>query len=89
MGGVAMSIPAADRKWMAESDANTLAEAEAIKVDKVRLGRAKTAAVRLAKQKQAEAAGMKKVAKKAVGKKDPAKRTSATRADPKKNAFGL
>jgi len=57
-------IPREDQAWMAESDAHTLAEAESIKMDKSRLGRAQRAAGKLAKQAEQRAKAIKKVSKK-------------------------
>ena len=57
---------AEDLKWKSERDANTLAEAEAIKMDKPRCARAVTAAKRLADDKHREAAGMEKVSQSKV-----------------------
>jgi len=56
------SMTAEDKKWQAECDARTLAEAEAIKDDKDRLSAAQEAAKAMVDEKQAEAAGMAKVA---------------------------
>jgi hypothetical protein len=53
---------AQDKKWEAESDAHTLAEAETIKSDKGRTSRAKNAAGRMAKEQQVRANAMTKVA---------------------------
>jgi len=56
--------PTVDQRWMAESDAHTLAEAESIKMDKGRLGRAKKAAGKLAKEAEKRTKAMKKIIKK-------------------------
>ena len=50
------------RKWKSESDARTLAEAEAIKVDEERLKAATEVAKKMAPMIQAEAHGMATVA---------------------------
>lgn len=55
-------MTAEDKKWQAEYDARTLAEAEAIKQDETRLNAAKEAAKTMVDEKQAEAEGMAKVA---------------------------
>lgn len=60
MGEVTMSEE--DKKWQAENDAHTLAEAEVIKGDENRLKAAQEAAVRLSNEKEAEAKGMKAIA---------------------------
>ena len=57
------SVPESDKKWEAESDARTLADAEAIKMDKARFKRARDAAKRLSTEKNREAMGMERVAK--------------------------
>ena len=57
-------VPKQEQQWMAESDAYTLAEAEAIKMDKGRLSRAQRAAGKLAKQAEQKAKAIKKVTKK-------------------------
>lgn len=54
---------AADKKWEAEMDANTLADAEAIHKTPVRLNRAKIAARRLATEQQKKATAMTKIAR--------------------------
>lgn len=50
-----------EQDWEAECDARTLADAETIKADKVRLGKAKSAAERLAKEAQEKAEALKKI----------------------------
>ena len=54
---------AEEKKWRAESDARTLAEAEVIKGDEDRLKAASEAAEDMAKQAQEEAHGLATVAK--------------------------
>lgn len=49
-------------KWERENDARTMAEAEAIKMDKKRLAGARKEAKKMAVDKMREAQGMKKVA---------------------------
>ena len=61
-------MSAQDKKWEAESDARTLAEAKVIAADKARLKAAAVAAKRMADDKMKEARAMKQVAKKAPTK---------------------
>ncbi len=61
-------MSAQDKKWQAESDAHTLAEAETIKADKPRTNRAKTAARKMATEQQKRANAMNKIAAKPVVK---------------------
>jgi len=49
------TMPKSDAEWEAECDARTLAEAEKIRGDEGRLGRAQEAAERLAKEAQEHA----------------------------------
>ena len=60
-----MSKPqiAIDRKWEAENDARTLAEAMAIKKDKPRLSKAAKAAKSMAEEEMVKAKALKQVAK--------------------------
>lgn len=51
-----------EKQYMAESDANTLAQAEAIKKDRARMTQAKLAAKKMLKEQEDRAAGLKKVA---------------------------
>lgn len=51
-----------EAKWQAESDARTLADANEIKQDKVRLDKATNAADNLADKKQSELSSLRKVA---------------------------
>ncbi|MBF0501480.1 MAG: hypothetical protein HQM09_15170 [Candidatus Riflebacteria bacterium] len=55
-------VPINDDKWMAESDARTLSEAEAIKCDPKRSKAACDAAKGMADKKMEEAMAMKKIA---------------------------
>lgn len=55
-------MSAEDKKWQAENDARTLAEAEVIKNDSSRLKAAQNAAKGMAKEKQDEASAMSNVA---------------------------
>ena len=66
-----MSMPnqKSEEEWQAESDAHTLAEAELIKGDEKRHGKAQEAAKRLADEAQERAFSMKKIAE-FYGKKD-------------------
>lgn len=57
--------PKTDAQWKAENDARSLIDAEAIKLDKSRLTRAKVAAKRLAVEKTKEATAAKKVSRSA------------------------
>ena len=56
------ALSADDKKWKAESDARSLAEAETIKGDKTRFEAARKAAQGLSKEKQKEAEAMDSVA---------------------------
>lgn len=58
---MARSLTKDEKKWRAESDAYTLAEAEAIRADKSRLKLAAVEAKKMAKEAEARAKGMKKV----------------------------
>lgn len=66
------AIPS-DRQFIAESDARTLAEAEAIKATPSRLRPAKNAAKKLATEAQKQAAGMKKISRAPARKPTPRK----------------
>ena len=57
-------ITAEDRKWMARSDAQTLAEAAAIKADKRRMAAATAAAKQFEKEAVAKARAFRDLAKK-------------------------
>ncbi len=72
-----VNLTAADRKWEAESDARTLADAELIKADSKKLTAAKKAAVSMAKEKEKEVKVLKKI--KTVKKKS----ISVSRSKPK------
>lgn len=71
-----------EKKWRAQEDARTLAEAETIKQDKTRVNAAKKEAVRMAKEAEDRMKAMKKIgnvsvsrtAKKSAPKKSPAKK---------------
>lgn len=52
-----------DKKWRAQCDARTLADAEAIKTDKARLKLAQMKAKEMAKEAEVKAKAMKKIAK--------------------------
>lgn len=60
-------ISADEKRWRAESDARTLAEAERIKNDQPRLTEAQAAANRMADEEAEQARAMRKVA----GRKKP------------------
>jgi hypothetical protein len=57
-------MSAEEKRWRAEEDARTLAEAEMIKKDSARLKSAQQAAAKMAKEAADRAAGMRKVASK-------------------------
>jgi hypothetical protein len=64
-----MSVPAPklspdEKKWRAQDDAQTLARAEEIKMDKMRHSMASKEAINMAKEHQKKADSMKKIAKK-------------------------
>lgn len=59
---MAMAESADDRRWRAESDARTMAEAEQIKHDPPRLDAARTAAKRMADEEAERVKGLRKVA---------------------------
>lgn len=61
MKNKAIPMSVQDKKWRAESDARTLAEAEAIRTDRARMRAAATEAKRVANAKMAEAKAMKKI----------------------------
>ena len=63
-----VSLSADEKKWKAESDARTLAEAEVIKKDESRLAAAQEAAKSLVKDAKEEADSMKDVASILFGK---------------------
>ena len=56
------SISADEKRWQAEADARTLAEAETIKQDNKRLMEAQTAAKKMADEEAERAKAMRKVA---------------------------
>ena len=51
-----------EEEWKAESDARALQEAEAIKADEKRMGRAQKAAKRMLEEEQVKAEALKKIA---------------------------
>jgi hypothetical protein len=59
-------LTAQDRKWMAEDDARTLAQAEAIKADAKRVAAAKNAAAQMVKEQEQRTKALKTVANKPV-----------------------
>ncbi len=59
---MAKELSAEEKKWRAESDARTLAEAEAIKADPKRLKVAQGAAKEMAEEEERRAKAMKAVA---------------------------
>lgn len=83
-----------ERRWRAESDARTLAEANVIKTDKSRLEAATTAAQRMAEQTREEAAAMSKVARqksRQTSEKSPSRvrKQSGTNSGLKQNQFNV
>ena len=56
------SLTKEDTKWMAESDARTLADADTIRNDSTRLKKAKDAAKRLAKEETVKTETLRKIA---------------------------
>ncbi len=62
------AISADDKKWRAESDARTLADAEAIKADKARFSAAQAAAKRMLEEQETKAMAMHKVAHGAISR---------------------
>ena len=57
-----VALSADEKRWQAEHDARTLAEAEQIKQDEKRLADAQTAAKRMADEEAEKAKAMRKVA---------------------------
>lgn len=70
-----VKLSADEKAWQTESDARTLAEAEAIKADSSRKKAAATAAKAMAEKEAVEARAMKKIAR--LGKTK--KRTSTSK----------
>jgi hypothetical protein len=68
-----MALSAQERKWQAESDANTLAEAKVIQGDKKRLAQAAKAGKQIAKELTKRATAMNSVKSKGVKKTTPKK----------------
>ena len=62
-------LSAHDKKWQAESYANSLAEAAAIRVDKARMAAAKKAAAVMVREQEVKARAMKSVARSKVSKR--------------------
>ena len=60
----AIAIPVSERKWQAESDARTLADAQVILKDNKRLAAAAKAAKGMASEKMEEAKAMGRIARK-------------------------
>ena len=58
-----MATTAEEKKWQAENDARTLADAEVIKKDGVRLGEAAKAAKTMAEEQQEKATALARIAK--------------------------
>ena len=73
-----MPQPKSEKQWQAESDARTLAEAEAIKATPSRMRPAKTAAKKLATEAQKQATGMKKISR-SPAKKSTARKSASRR----------
>ncbi len=57
-------MSAKEKRWQAEDDARTLAEASAIRKDKSRMGMASKAAKSMVKEKADELSGLRSVARK-------------------------
>lgn len=62
-------MTADDKRWRAESDANTLAEAQVIAGDPERMAAAKTAAKHIADERSEQLQGLRKVAAKKADSK--------------------
>ena len=65
-----------EKKWQAEADIRTLAEAEEIKADKPRLSTAKKVVVRIVREKQKELKAVQKVAKSPARKRTASRKSS-------------
>lgn len=61
-------VLASDAKWKAEMDADTLAQAAAIRSDSARMKKAKVAAKGMAAEQQTKASALKRVAKAKIPK---------------------
>ena len=68
------SIPVEEKKWRAESDAHTLAQAAEIQNDPTRLKAAAIVAKDMVEEQSARLNGLKKVARKAPVKKRSSRR---------------
>jgi len=77
-----LSVAAQDKKWMRESDARTLAEAERIRSTPARIKGAVKEAKVMAKEDEKRAMAMRKVAK-APARKAPARKAPARKAPAK------
>ena len=75
---MAISISAQDKKWQAQNDAHTLAEAQTIMSDKTRLNAAAKQAVKMAKNSEKKTVAMKKVATKVQTKATPKPKAKAS-----------
>ncbi len=77
-------LSANEKRWQAESDAHTLAEAERIKEDKSRLDAAAEAAKRMAEEETERAKAMRKVAGRGSGNRSAgsAKKSKSTKRQP-------
>lgn len=73
------AAPKSEAQWQAESDANTLADANVIKTDKPRLTKAKVAAKRILREKQQQERALKAVAKVGPPKSRPKARARRKR----------
>jgi len=73
-----------DKKWEAENDARTLAEAAAIRKDKLRISAAKKEAGTMAKEQQIKATALKQIARSKVGELATAKPRTRTQRKSKK-----
>jgi len=79
---MASKMTADDKQWQAESDARTLVEAETIRTEKGRLGKALTEITKQNKVKEKEI----KLANKVVKGKKPTKTTKKSTKKPTKTA---
>lgn len=87
-----ISITADEKRWRAENDARTLAEANVIKKDPSRLQAAADAAQRMVEEQQKEAAAMRSVARSktkqnSTSQTQKQKRTSAAKSNTNFNVF--
>lgn len=60
---MAITLSAEEKRWRAEDDARTLAEAERIKEDKARMDAAQAAAKKMAEEEEERIRAMRKIAR--------------------------